>query len=111
MSLQREQCVACHAGAPLATPAQRALWLPQLPHWTVTEVHGVERLERVFTFANFAQAMDFSVRVGAMAEEQRHHPALLTEWGKVTVSWWTHKIAGLHQNDFICAARTDALYG
>lgn len=110
MRLHEGQCEACRAGAPLATDQERAEWLPQLPHWSLREVHGVERLERVFTFANFAQAMDFSARVGQMAEEQKHHPSLLTEWGKVTVSWWTHKIAGLHRNDFICAARTDQLY-
>ncbi len=84
--------------------------MEQLPHWSVVEVHGVERLERVYTFGNFTQALDFTVRVGRMADEQDHHPALLTEWGKVTVSWWTHKIGGLHRNDFVCAARSDQLY-
>jgi 4a-hydroxytetrahydrobiopterin dehydratase len=84
--------------------------MQQLPHWSLIEVHGVDHLQRVYTFANFVQALEFTEKVGLMAEEQGHHPALLTEWGKVTVSWWTHKIAGLHRNDFICAARTDRLY-
>ena len=57
--------------------------------------------------SRFAQALAVTNRVGEQAEEEGHHPALLTEWGKVTVSWWTHKIGGLHQNDFIMAARTD----
>ena len=82
-----------------------------MPHWIVTSEHGVDHLERVFTFANFAQALEFTVRVGQMAEEQGHHPTLLTEWGKVTVRWWTHAIGGLHRNDYVCAARTERLYG
>jgi len=69
----------------------------------------VRRLERVFTFPDFAAALAFTNRVGATAEAEDHHPALLTEWGRVTVTWWTHSIKGLHRNDFIMAARTDAL--
>ena len=61
----------------------------------------------MFQFDDFAQALDFTNRVGAIAEDQGHHPALLTEWGRVTVAWWTHKIRGLHRNDFVMAARTD----
>ncbi len=80
-----------------------------VPEWQVIDVAGVKRLQRVFKFKNFAQAMEFSNQVGRLAEAEDHHPALLTEWGQVTVSWWTHKINGLHRNDFILAARTDAL--
>jgi 4a-hydroxytetrahydrobiopterin dehydratase len=76
----------------------------------VLERQGIKRLERTFRFDNFAQALAFTDRVGEQAEEEGHHPALLTEWGKVTVTWWTHKIKGLHQNDFIMAARTDGLF-
>jgi 4a-hydroxytetrahydrobiopterin dehydratase len=63
----------------------------------------------VFTFNDFAGALAFTNRVGALAEAEGHHPAILTEWGKVTVTWWTHAISGLHRNDFIAAAKTDAL--
>lgn len=66
-------------------------------------------LRRVYKFRDFAQALSFTNKVGALAEAQGHHPALLTEWGKVTVMWWTHKIGGLHKNDFIMAAKTDKL--
>ena len=110
MELYRGQCETCRTGAPRATPEERSDWCAQLPHWSVVEVKGVEHLQRVFSFANFTQALDFTLRVGHMADEQDHHPALLTEWGKVTVNWWTHKIGGLHRNDFVCAARTDQLY-
>ncbi len=67
-------------------------------------------LRRLFHFDTFAQALEFTTKVGELAEEEGHHPALLTEWGRATVMWWTHKIKGLHRNDFIMAAKTDALY-
>jgi 4a-hydroxytetrahydrobiopterin dehydratase len=73
----------------------------------VLERAGIPRLERVFEFPDFARALTFTNRVGALAEAEGHHPALLTEWGKVTVTWWTHAIRGLHRNDFVMAARTD----
>jgi len=83
---------------------------PQVPAWEIVERDGIKRLERVFTFDTFVQALAFTNKVGELAEEEGHHPALLTEWGKVTVTWWTHKIKGLHQNDFIMAAKTDQAY-
>lgn len=93
-------------------PAQAEVqgFLSQLPEWKVIEQDGILRLQREFKFKNFAQALAFTNRVGAIAEQQDHHPALLTEWGKVTVTWWTHRIKGLHRNDFIMAARTDREY-
>jgi len=84
---------------------------PWVPGWKVVEREGIKRLERVFGFRNFAEALAFTDRVGEQAEEEGHHPALLTEWGRVTVTWWTHKIGGLHRNDFIMAAKTDELSG
>jgi 4a-hydroxytetrahydrobiopterin dehydratase len=69
------------------------------------------RLEKSFKFENFTQAMAFASRVAQAAEAEDHHPALLTEWGRVTVTWWTHRIKGLHRNDFIMAAKTDELFG
>ena len=89
--------------------AEIAVLRPKVPEWQVVEREGIKRLERVFRFPNFAQALAFTNRVGEQAEEEGHHPALLTEWGKVTVTWWTHKIGGLHRNDFIMAAKTDEL--
>jgi 4a-hydroxytetrahydrobiopterin dehydratase len=77
--------------------------------WQLLERDGIARLERVFHFPNFANALGFTNQVGALAEAEGHHPALLTEWGRVTVTWWTHKIRGLHRNDFIMAAKTDVL--
>jgi 4a-hydroxytetrahydrobiopterin dehydratase len=82
----------------------------RLPEWTLIEENSEQRLQRVFKFKNFLDALKFTNQVGNIAEAENHHPALLTEWGKVTVSWWTHKVHGLHLNDFIMAARTDDLY-
>ena len=64
----------------------------------------------MFRFSNFAEALTFTDKVGELAETEGHHPAILTEWGRVTVTWWTHKIRGLHRNDFIMAAKTDQIY-
>ncbi len=75
--------------------------------WEITERDGIPRLEKVFRFRNFADAVAFTNQIGALAEDQGHHPTLITEWGRVTVSWWTHKIRGLHRNDFVMAAKTD----
>lgn len=109
-TLVQMTCVACQADSPPATIDDLAEWLPQLPEWKIIERAGMRNLERTFKFKNFFQALAFTQRVGEIAEAEGHHPALLTEWGKVTVTWWTHKIKDLHRNDFIMAARTDALY-
>jgi 4a-hydroxytetrahydrobiopterin dehydratase len=109
-NLAKFQCVGCHSGEPPMPPDEIDALRPQVPLWRVVPVDGVPRLERVFVFPDFASALAFTNRVGDAAEEQGHHPALLTEWGKVTVSWWTHATGGLHRNDFIMAARTDELY-
>ncbi len=104
-----EKCEACRKGAPTVTEAEKSELLPQLPEWRVVEREGIERLERAISFPDFSEALEFTRRVGALAEAEGHHPAILTEWGRVTVTWWTHKIRGLHRNDFVMAARTDRL--
>jgi 4a-hydroxytetrahydrobiopterin dehydratase len=83
---------------------------PQTPDWKLVERDSAKQLEREFKFKNFAQALKFTNQVGELAEEKDHHPSLLTEWGAVTVTWWTHKVNGLHRNDFVMAANTDELY-
>ena len=108
--LHKMKCVACRAGEPTVSHGEMYKMHPQIPEWMVKEVDGMQRLEREFKFKNFAQALEFTNKVGAIAEEEDHHPLIVTEWGKVTVQWWTHKIGGLHKNDFIMAAKTDKLY-
>ncbi len=109
--LASERCVACRPGVPPVPDAEIPELLRELPGWQVVEREGIRRLEKVFTFPDFARALAFTDRVGALAEAEGHHPALLTEWGRVTVTWWTHAIGGLHRNDFVMAARTDGLAG
>jgi 4a-hydroxytetrahydrobiopterin dehydratase len=108
-TLSAERCVACRRDSPRATEAEVVELRREIPDWELVERDGIARLQRLFPFSSFADALAFTNRVGALAEEEGHHPALLTEWGRVTVTWWTHKIRGLHRNDFIMAAKTDAL--
>ncbi len=101
--------VACRRDSPLVTEAEIAELRREVPDWPLVERDGIARLERVFRFPSFVDALAFTNRIGALAEAEGHHPALLTEWGHVTVTWWTHKIRGLHRNNFM-AAKTDALF-
>jgi 4a-hydroxytetrahydrobiopterin dehydratase len=110
INLASGKCVACRAGEPTLTDGEIYMLHPQIPEWQVKEVEGVKRIERVFKFKNFAQALEFTNKVGAIAEQEDHHPLIITEYGRVTVEWWTHKIKGLHKNDFIMAAKTDELF-
>ena len=109
-TLTQMKCVACRKGAPTVTDAEIAEFHPQVSDWDILELDGIKRLRRVFSFDDFAQALDFTSQVGKLAEEEGHHPALLTEWGRTRVTWWTHKIRGLHRNDFVMAAKSDVLY-
>jgi len=109
-ALTQMKCVPCRGGEPTVTDAEVAELLPQVPEWRIVARDSIKRLERVFRFPDFAQALAFTNEVGELSEAEGHHPAILTEWGKVTVTWWTHKIRGLHRNDFIMAAKTDTLY-
>ena len=110
MALEKEKCVPCQGGVPTLTAAQIDHYYRQLQQgWSVVERDGTKQLEKSFKFKDFAEALDFTNKIGALAEREGHHPDILTEWGKVTVSWWTHKIKGLHKNDFIMASKTDQL--
>jgi 4a-hydroxytetrahydrobiopterin dehydratase len=108
-NLATGKCVSCKAGEPTLKDAEIEDLLPQINGWQVKEVNGEKRLEKIFKFKNFAQALEFTNKIGAIAEEEDHHPLIITEYGRVTVHWWTHKIGGLHRNDFIMAAKTDQL--
>lgn len=109
-NLTEMKCVACNRDAPIVTDEEISDFQPVIPDWELLQVNGVNRLENSYKFNNFADAMAFSIQVGEISEEEGHHPAILTEWGRVKISWWTHKIKGLHKNDFIMAAKTDQLY-
>jgi 4a-hydroxytetrahydrobiopterin dehydratase len=107
--LPKIKYVASHAGDPPVTAQQCGTLMLQLPGWEITHSDGIDQLRRVFPFKNFKDALAFTNLVGDLAERHDHHPELVTEWGKVTVTWWSHEIRGLHLNDFIMAAQTSQL--
>ncbi len=109
--LTQERCVACRRDAPHVTEEEVAELRPQVSDWELIDEGGIPKLDRTFKFGNFGDALAFTQAVGRSADDEGHHPRLVTEWGKVRVTWWTHKIRNLHRNDFIMAAKTDGLYG
>ncbi len=108
--LNNEKCEACRRDSPSVTEEEVAELQPEVPEWELTHGNGIPKLDRVFKFKNFQQALDFTSQLGNLAEEQGHHPRLTTEWGRVQVTWWTHKIRNLHRNDFVMAAKSDQVY-
>ena len=108
-TLKNERCTACRPDSLPVTPEEIQELQPQVPDWRLVERDSILRLERIFRFSSFAEALSFTNRVGDLAEAEGHHPAILTEWGQVTVTLWTHAIRGLHRNDFIMAAKIDSL--
>jgi 4a-hydroxytetrahydrobiopterin dehydratase len=97
-------------GGPSLPESEIKAYFPQVPDWEVVEVDSVKQLVRQYKFSNFTEALEFTNKIGELAEEEDHHPSILTEWGKVTVTWWTHAVGGLHHNDFITAAKSDQIY-
>ena len=108
-NLTSQKCVACQADAPKVTEDELVEFIKEIPDWEPTTEDSILKLRRVFNFNGYVQAVQFCNQVADLAEEEDHHPAILLEWGKVQVTWWTHKILGLHKNDFIAAAKTDRL--
>ena len=108
--LTGERCVACRRDSPPVTEDEIAQLRPEIPEWELVDEDGIRKLDRVFPFGDFQQALDFTKAVGGLAEEEGHHPRLVTEWGRVNVTWWTHKIRNLHRNDFLMAAKSDELH-
>jgi 4a-hydroxytetrahydrobiopterin dehydratase len=105
-ALADKKCVPCRGGTPPLADKDLELLSKQLPHWKVVDAHHITR---AFTFPDFRQALDFVNKVGAIAEEQGHHPDILLSWGKAEITTWTHKINGLTESDFILAAKIDQL--
>jgi 4a-hydroxytetrahydrobiopterin dehydratase len=96
-NLTNKTCEVCRIGAPLASQTEIDEFMPQLHGWELIEIDGIRRLKKTFKFNNFEDALSFTNKIGLLCEQENHHPAILTEWGKVTVTWWSHKIKGLHQ--------------
>ncbi len=108
--LANRNCQPCRADSPPVAASERAALLAQLTDWSIERAQGMDQLSAQFAFANFAKALAFANRVGELAEAADHHPRIVLEWGKVGVRWWTHSIGGLHENDFIMAARTSGAF-
>ena len=108
-NLSKGSCEACRIDAPKVTNSEIESLMPQIPSWSILENEDIKRLVCSFAFLDYDQTVNFANSVTKLAEEEDHHPEIIIEWGKVTVSWWSHKIKGLHMNDFICAAKTDEL--
>lgn len=108
-NLYEQHCEACQLGAPVVTEEQASQLLLKVPGWKRDFHDGVDKLLREFYFVEFKDAFRFTYKIASLAEHEGHHPSITTEWGKVTVFWWTHKINGLHVNDFIMAAKTDMI--
>ena len=107
--LATKRCEPCHGDMPPLGSAACAELLRELPGWQVRREAGIAVLVRTFRFKDFAGALAFANALGAVADAEDHHPRLVVEWGRVEVAWWTHVIRGLHLNDFILAARSDAV--
>jgi 4a-hydroxytetrahydrobiopterin dehydratase len=108
--LINQKCVPCESDIPPMTEDEIKEVQKEVPEWQVVAVQGVQHLKRTFKFGNFADALDFTNAVGEAAEQEGHHPVIELTWGRVTIEWWTHNIEGLHQNDFIMAAKTSDIY-
>jgi 4a-hydroxytetrahydrobiopterin dehydratase len=108
-TLLEQKCVPCRGDSPPVSEEEINSLKRQIPDWEIIRENDELHLQRVYRFPDFKTALSFTHLVGEEAEKEGHHPALLTEWGKVTVTWWTHAIKGLHQNDFIMAAKTEGI--
>ena len=108
-ALSQLKCVACRGGDPKLTDGEINELYPLVSPWEIVEQDGILRLRQIFKFKNYTDALEFTNKVAAIAEEEDHHPQIVLEWGRVTVHWWTHVVKGLHKNDFIMAAKTDEL--
>jgi 4a-hydroxytetrahydrobiopterin dehydratase len=109
-TLTSQKCVACRRDSPSVTSEEVSLLMPQIPEWSLVEEGQIPRLTRHYRVKNFQEALDLTTRIGALAEGEGHHPRLVTEFGSLVVTWWTHKIRNLHKNDFIMAAKTDVIW-
>lgn len=111
VELSNISCEACKADANKLSDQEIDEQIKQLPKWSVVAEgeEQIKKLRKTFKFKNFVEALDYTNKVGALAEENGHHPDILTEWGKVTVTWWSHKIKGLHQLDFVLAYKCETL--
>ena len=109
MSLRESKCEACTIDAPLVSNSEAKDLISELDGWAIYNDSGINKLVKTYKFFNYAESVKFSNKVAELAENEDHHPKIILEYGCVEVLWWSHKIKGLHKNDFICAAKTDLI--
>ena len=107
--LAANSCEACRIDAPLVSDDEASVLLKEIEGWQLID-YGVKKLKKEFNFPDYQSSLAFVNAIAAMADQEDHHPLMTLEWGKVTILWWSHKIEGLHKNDFICASKTESLY-
>ena len=106
--LASNSCEACRIDAPMVSDDEASVLIKEIEGWHLIN-DGVSKLKKEFNFSSYSDSKDFTNKVADMADQEDHHPQIILEWGKVTVIWWSHKIKGLHKNDFICAAKTNSI--
>tara|TARA_B100001250_G_scaffold73234_1_gene59779 strand:+ start:13732 stop:14073 length:342 start_codon:yes stop_codon:yes gene_type:complete len=107
--LLNQSCSACEIGAPLVPEDKQTDLLKELDGWIIDH-SDISKLIKEFKLKNYEQSIAFTNLIADLAESQDHHPKITLEWGRVTLEWWSHKIRGLHMNDFICAAKSDEIF-
>jgi 4a-hydroxytetrahydrobiopterin dehydratase len=107
--LSQKTCSACEIGAPLVPDDKQIQLLDDLDGWDIDH-SGTSKLNKEFKFINYEDSVKFVNLIVDLAESENHHPKIILEWGSVNLEWWSHKIKGLHMNDFICAAKSDELF-
>jgi len=107
--LSKKSCEACRADAPKVTKEEIAQYAPSIPKWDILEEAGIAKLKRAYSFSKYADTLALVNAIAAIADEENHHPDMFFEYKTLTVFWWSHKIKGLHINDFICAAKCDSI--
>jgi len=107
--ITEEKCIPCRRGAPLLTQEEIDILLPEVDEWIITTENSIKRLKKGFITSDFSKTMHLANKIFELAENEGHHPKIVVEWGRLEIEWWTHKIKGLHRNDFIMAAKTDQI--
>ena len=107
--LTDKKCEACTIDAPLVNSVDYPDLLKELEDWSIKE-ESINKLVKTYSFANYADSVSFTNKIADLAEAEDHHPKIVLQWGSVKLEWWSHKIKGLHLNDFICAAKSDKIF-
>ena len=110
IDLHLQECNFAKSGLIKLTHKEAEKLSKQIPAWILLEEQSVMKLKRDYNFNDFVGALAFTNQLGKLAEDQNHHPQMLIEWGRVTLTWWSHNLKGLHRNDYIMAAKTDLLF-